>query len=92
MSTLQVPNKVTFEFLEKQITDVQYRKLTGTMTHCTITVLNGFTFTGESACADPSMYNKELGESLAYKQAMSKMWTPYGFVLKQQLHEESSDE
>ena len=33
MSTLQVPNKVTLDFLEQQITDVQYRKLTGTMTH-----------------------------------------------------------
>lgn len=92
MSKLTVPNKVTPEFLEAQVLNVEYRRLTGTTTHCTITVKNGFTFTGESACADPSMYNQEIGESLAYKQATSKMWTPYGFMLKQQLFEGDEDE
>lgn len=82
---LEIPNKITPEFLQSEVVDVEYRRLTGTMTHCTITVKNGFTFTGESACADPNNYNQELGEKFALENAKSKMWVPYGFLLKQQL-------
>ena len=83
----KLTNKITPEFLQSEITGIEYRRLTGTMTHCTITVVNGFTFTGESACADPSNYDKELGEKLALEDAKRKMWVPYGFMLKEKLHE-----
>lgn len=83
---IELPNKITPEFLQSEIVDVEYRRLTGTMTHCTITVVNGFTFTGESACADPSNFDKELGERFALEDAKRKMWVPYGFLLKEHLH------
>ena len=76
-------NKVTKEFLESEIVDVTYTRLTGTLTHCAITVKSGFVFTGESACVDESTYNKEIGEKIAYDNAFEKMWMPYGFYLKQ---------
>ena len=76
-------NKVTKEFLESEIVDVTYTRLTGTLTHCAITVKSGFVFTGESACVDESAYNKEIGEKIAYDNAFEKMWMPYGFWLKQ---------
>ena len=76
-------NKVTKEFLESEIVDVTYTRLTGTLTHCAITVKSGFVFTGESACIDKANYNKEIGEQIAYNQAFEKMWMPYGFHLKQ---------
>lgn len=82
-----LPNKITPEFLQSEIMSVEYRRLTGTMTHCTITVPNGFTFTGESACADPDNYNQKLGEKFALEDAKRKMWVPYGFMLKEKLHE-----
>lgn len=85
-----LPNKITPEFLESEITNVEYRRLTGTMTHCTITVKNGFTFTGESACVDTDNYNQELGEKFALENAKSKMWVPYGFMLKQQLADDAA--
>lgn len=86
----KLPNKITPDFLQSEIVDVEYRRLTGTMTHCTVTVKNGFTFTGESACADPDNYNQELGEKFALENAKSKMWVPYGFMLKQQLADEAA--
>jgi len=86
----KLPNKITPEFLQSEIVGVEYRRLTGTMTHCTITVKNGFTFTGESACADPKNYDKELGEKYALENAKEKMWVPYGFMLKQQLADEAA--
>lgn len=39
-------NRITKDFLESEITNVEYQRLSGTITHCTITVKNGFTFTG----------------------------------------------
>lgn len=78
-------NKITKEFLESEIVDVTYTRLTGTLTHCTITVKSGFVFTGESACVDEASFNKEIGEKYAYEQAFEKMWLPYGFWLKQSL-------
>lgn len=74
---------ITKEFLESEIVDVTYTRLTGTLTHCAITVKSGFVFTGESACVDEASFNKELGEKYAYEQAFEKMWLPYGFWLKQ---------
>lgn len=76
-------NKLTEEFLENEIKHVAYTRLTGTLTHCAITVENGFVFTGESACVDESNYDREIGEKVAYSNAFEKMWMPYGFFLKQ---------
>ena len=77
--------KLTKEFLESEIKEVQYQRLSGTITHCTIVTKSGFTFTGESACVDPNNYNKELGEKYAYENAFEKMWMPYGFWLNKAL-------
>ena len=76
-------NKLTEEFLENEIKHVAYTRLTGTLTHCAITVKNGFVFTGESACVDESNYERDIGEKVAYSNAFEKMWMPYGFFLKQ---------
>lgn len=74
---------ITKDFLESEIVDVKYTRLSGTLTHCAITVKSGFVFTGESACVDEASFNQELGEKFAYEQAFEKMWLPYGFWLKQ---------
>ena len=79
--------KLTEEFLESEIKEVQDQRLSGTITHCTIVTKSGFTFTGESACVDPNNYNKELGEKYAYENAFEKMWLPYGFWLHKALAE-----
>lgn len=86
----ELPNKITPEFLQSQIASVEYRRLAGTMTHCTITVLNGFTFTGESACVDPNNFDEKEGEKWALEAAKEKMWVPYGFMLKQQLADDAA--
>lgn len=78
-------NKITKEFLESEITNVEYTRLNGTLTHCTITVKSGFQFTGESACVDPNNFDEEIGRKIAYENAFEKMWLPYGFALKQKI-------
>lgn len=78
-------NKITVEFLNSEIANVEYLRLVGTLTICVITTKDGFTFTGESACADPANFNQEIGEKIAYDNAFNKMWLPYGFWLHKTL-------
>ena len=77
--------KLTKEFLESEIGNVEYVRIGEKTTHCTITTKSGFTFTGESACVDPNNFDRELGEKFAYEQAFEKMWMPYGFWLHKAL-------
>lgn len=58
------------------------------LTFCVLTLRNGFTVTGESACASPENYNAEIGRRIARENAISKVWPLMGYSLKQSLHEE----
>ena len=58
------------------------------LTVCCLTLLNGFTVTGESACASPANFNTEIGEKIAYENARDKIWMLEGYLLKQRLHEQ----
>lgn len=56
-----------------------------TLTICILTLKNGFTVTGESACADPANYSKITGDSIAHRNAKDKMWSLLGYELKSKL-------
>lgn len=58
----------------------------GLLTICVLVLQNGFIATGESACASPENYNKEIGEQIAKKKAMDKVWEVMGYELRQKLH------
>jgi hypothetical protein len=58
-----------------------------TLTLCVLTLANGFTVTGESACADPANFNEDIGRRLAFANAKNKIWALEGYLLKQQIHE-----
>lgn len=55
------------------------------LTICLIVLKNGFTVTGESACADPAKYDEALGKKIARQNALNKVWPLMGYVLKSQL-------
>jgi len=57
------------------------------LTVCCLTLENGFTVTGESACASPENFNAEIGEKIAFEQARNKIWMLEGYLLKQKLHD-----
>lgn len=59
----------------------------GLLTICVLTLQNGFTVTGESACASPENYNQTVGETIAYENAVEKIWPLEGYLLKQRLYE-----
>lgn len=57
------------------------------LTVCCLTLRNGFTVTGESACASPENFNKEIGEDIAFNNARDKVWVLEGYLLKQRLYD-----
>ena len=56
------------------------------ITVCCITLKNGFTVIGESACASPENFNQEIGEKIAFEQARNKIWMLEGYLLKNKLY------
>lgn len=58
----------------------------GLLTFCVLVLRNGFTVTGESACASPENFDAELGCKIARQNAVAKMWPLLGYALKDRLH------
>ena len=55
------------------------------LTFCVLVLRNGFTVTGESACASPENYDAEIGRKIARQNAISKIWPLMGYALKERL-------
>lgn len=57
------------------------------LTFCVLVLKNGFTVTGESACASPENFDPEIGRRIARDNAMQKVWPLMGYELRSRLHE-----
>ena len=80
--------RVTPARLEEVIVSEQFHVFTGTtFTACLLTLENGYTVLGESACASPENFNAELGRKIARDNAKNKIWQLEGYLLRQDLHD-----
>jgi hypothetical protein len=57
----------------------------GLLTFCVLVLRNGFTVTGESACASPENFDAELGRKIARRNAEAKIWPLLGYELRTKL-------
>lgn len=55
------------------------------LTFCVMILRNGFTITGESACASPANFDAEVGRKIARQNALQKMWPLMGYELRSKL-------
>lgn len=55
------------------------------LTFCILVLRNGFTVTGESACASPENFDAQIGRTIARKNAVEKIWPLMGYALKSKL-------
>ena len=55
------------------------------LTFCVLVLRNGFTVTGESACASPENFDAEIGRKIARANAVQKIWPLMGYALRTQL-------
>lgn len=61
------------------------------LTFCVLVMRNGFTVTGESACASPQSFDAAIGRRVARENAIAKAWQLEGYLLKQRLSVERPD-
>jgi hypothetical protein len=57
------------------------------LTICVLVLRNGFTVTGESACASPENFDVEIGRKIARANAVQKIWPLMGYLLKERLYQ-----
>lgn len=78
--------RITLEHLENVIVSEQYHVFQNTtFTACLLTLKNGYTVLGESACASPENFNAELGRKIARDNAKNKIWSLEGYLLREKL-------
>lgn len=57
----------------------------GLLTFCVLVLRNGFTVTGESACASPDNFDADIGRKIARQNAIEKIWPLLGYELRSRL-------
>lgn len=55
------------------------------LTFCVLVLRNGFTVTGESACAIPEYFDDEAGRKMARQNAVFKVWPLMVYELKSKI-------
>ena len=65
--------------------DIEKHDPRSLLTFCVLVMRNGFTVTGESACASPGNFDAEIGRKIARQNAINKVWPLLGFRLRDQL-------
>ncbi len=62
-----------------------YHVSLGLLTFCVLVLKNGFSVTGESACASPENFDAAIGRKIARENAKQKLWPLLGYALKNRL-------
>ena len=88
----EAPKNCNFVALEQYAVDEPNRDgPLGLLTFCVLVLKNGFTVTGESACASPENFNAQIGRRIARENAVEKIWPLMGYELKSRLASEPKD-
>jgi hypothetical protein len=75
--------RVTPDMLNAEIVKEQFHVFEGSsLTVCCLTLRNGFTVTGESACASPENYDASIGQRISKANARDQIWPLLGFRLR----------
>lgn len=75
--------RITPADIDAAIVSEQYHVFHGTtFTVCLLTLRNGYTVCGESACASPENFNAEIGRKIARENARNKIWALEGYLLR----------
>ena len=83
-----LPNKLSMGHILDTVLRADYWRLGETTTTvCQLTLKNGYTVIGTSACIDPLEFNKSIGEKVAWDNALEKVWDLEGYLLKQRRFE-----
>ena len=79
--------RITREYMEGRIAEKTFTRFSPTVTICQLTLDNGYSIRGESACVNPENYNQEIGERISFDNAFAKLWPLFGFFLAESQHQ-----
>jgi hypothetical protein len=74
------------DIADPEMTDAKMPQALKLLTFCVLILRNGFTVTGESACASPENFDAALGCKIARQNAVQKIWPLMGYLLKERLN------
>jgi hypothetical protein len=78
--------RVTHARIDEVVVSEDFYVFPGTtLTVCCLTLKNGFTVVGESACASADNFDAELGRCIARINAKEKIWALEGYALRNAL-------
>lgn len=78
--------KITQEHVEACVVEEHYHQFPGTtLIMCCLVLKNGFTVTGEAACASPENFVEEIGKTYARRAAEQKIWGLEAYLLREKL-------
>ena len=78
-----IARRITPNHIDATIKSEAYHIFNETCTTiCCLTLYNGFSVIGESACASPENFNAEIGRNIARENARNKIWSLEGYLLK----------
>lgn len=59
----------------------------GRTTICQLTLANGYTVEGDSACVSIENFDAEIGQQISRNSAREKIWQLEGYLLQQRIYE-----
>ena len=77
--------RLTPDHIDAQIVGETFHVFFGVLTVVVLKLRNGFTVSGESACASPENFNAEIGYKIARENAREKIWPLEGYLLRSKL-------
>ena len=83
--------KLTLDYIKSLIINAEYQRFGDTLTVCVLTLQNGFKVTGESACINKADFNADIGQQVAYNNAVDKIWQLEGYLAVQRNYEATSN-
>lgn len=85
--------RVTPERIKEVQSRIEYHVFAdSTLTVCVITLRNGFTVVGKSACASKANFDKALGERISREDAERQIWALEGYALRERMSLRESGE
>jgi len=82
----QNQQSATDSALSYLISSIQYYRFKDRPTIvCCITLINGTDVIGESTCIDPATFDYVKGQSIAFENAVSKIWPLEGYLARQRI-------
>lgn len=80
-------NKVTPESIISKVVSEMYLVLPdGRTTVCMLTMKNGYTIKGLSACVDAANFDMNTGRKIAFEDAIRQIWPLEGYLLAERLY------